>query len=157
MQLDEIKQLDVNRQWAIYWYLHGKRSPIFLFGLPVLAAVCALFATMVWQQTPALATWFQSLLSLQMPTLPSALGMPLTMLIALVAIAVYLANAAELAWRKERDARNTLKERTGLNPSSLSLSSLKGFQPDLLDGLESRAAPASPPSQPKRERIAGQL
>ena len=157
MQLDEIKQLDVNRQWAIYWYLHGKRSPIFLFGLPVLAAVCALFATMVWQQAPALATWFQSLLSLQMPTLPSSLVMPLATLIALVAIAVYLANAAELAWRKERDARNTLKERTGLNPSSLSLSSLKGFQPDLLDGLESRAAPASPPSPPKRERIAGQL
>ncbi len=159
MQLEDIKQLDVNRQWAIYWYLHGKRSPVFLFGLPLLAAVCALLATMVWQQTPALATWFQSLLSLQMPTLPSTLGKPLAVLIALAALAVYLANAAELAWRKERDAKNTLKERTGLNPSDLNLSALKGFQPDLLDGLETRASPSAPSPTPsiKRERIAGQL
>ena len=155
MQLEEIKQLDINRQWAVYWYLHGKRSPVFLFGLPVLAAICALLATMVWQQTPALVTWFQSLLSLQMPALSSTLRLPLAALIVLAALAFYLAHSAELAWRKERDARNTLKERTGLNPSNLNISTLKGFQPDLLDGLETRAAPSPPPTLPKRERIAG--
>lgn len=155
MQLEEIKQLDINRQWAIYWYLHSKRSPVFLFGLPLLAAVCALLATMVWQQTPALSTLFFSLLSFQPSAMQDAPSTALIALIVLVAAAFYLANSAELAWRKERDARNTLKERTGLNPSNLNISTLKGFQPDLLDGLETRAAPSPPPTLPKRERIAG--
>lgn len=159
MQLEDIKQLDVNRQWAIYWYLHGKRSPVFLFGLPLLAAACALLATMVWQQTPALSTWFFSLLSFQPSAMQDAPSTALTALIVLVAAAFYLANSAELAWRKERDAKNTLKERTGLNPSDLNLSALKGFQPDLLDGLETRASHSAPSPTPstKRERIAGQL
>jgi len=155
MQLEDIKQLDVNRQWAIYWYLHSKRSPVFLFGLPLLAAVCALLATMVWQQTPALSTLFFSLLSFQPSAMQDAPSTALIALIVLVAAAFYLAHSAELAWRKERDARNTLKERTGLNPSNLNISTLKGFQPDLLDGLETRAAPSPPPTLPKRERIAG--
>ena len=159
MQLEDIKQLDVNRQWAIYWYLHGKRSPVFLFGLPLLAAVCALLAIMVWQQTPALSTWFFSLLSFQPSAVQDAPSMALIALIMLVALAFYLANSAKLAWRKERDAKNTLKERTGLNPNNLNLSSLKGFQPDLLEGLETRASPSAPSPTPstKRERIAGQL
>jgi hypothetical protein len=159
MQLEDIKQLDVNRQWAIYWYLHGKRSPVFLFGLPLLAAVCALLATMVWLQTPALSTWFFSLLSFQPSAMQDAPSTALIALIVLVALAFYLANSAELAWRKERDAKNTLKERTGLNPSDLNLNTLKGFQPDLLDGLELRASPSAPSPTPstKRERIAGQL
>mgnify|MGYP003641574278 FL=1 len=156
MQLEDIKQLDVNRQWAIYWYLHGKRSPVFLFGLPLLAAVCALLAIMVWQQAPSLSTWFFSLLSFQPSAMQDAPSTALIALIVLVALAFYLANSAELAWRKERDAKNTLKERTGLNPSNLNLSSLKGFQPDLIDGLETRASPSPTPST-KRERIAGQL
>lgn len=158
MQLEDIKQLDVNRQWAIYWYLHGKRSPVFLFGLPLLAAVCALLATMVWQQTPALSTLFFSLLSFQPPAMQDTPSTALIALILLISLAFYLANSAELAWRKERDARNTLKERTGLNPSNLKLNTLKGFQPDLLDGLETRASHSSePPTTAKRERIAGQL
>lgn len=158
MQLEDIKQLDVNRQWAIYWYLHGKRSPVFLIGLPLLAAICALLAAMVWQQTPALSAWFLSLLSFQLPTMQDTPSTALIALILLISLAFYLANSAELAWRKERDARNTLKERTGLNPSNLKLNTLKGFQPDLLDGLETRASHSSePPTTAKRERIAGQL
>ena len=159
MQLEDIKQLDVNRQWAIYWYLHSKRSPVFLFGLPLLAAVCALLAIMVWQKTPSLSTWILSLLSSQPSAMQDAPSTALIALIVLVVLAFYLANSAELAWRKERDAKNTLKERTGLNPSDLNLSALKGFQPDLLDGLETRASPSTPSPTPstKRERIAGLL
>lgn len=157
MRLEEIKQLDVNRQWAIYWYMHGTRSSVVLLGLPLLAALCFLLAAMVWQYTPALAPWFQSLLSLQIPTLLNTPSMPLAALITLAALAIYFANTAELAWRQERDARNTLKERTGLNPSNLNLRELREFQPDLLDGLETRANPSPTPALPKRERIAGPL
>ncbi len=150
MRLAEIKQLDINRQWAIYWYLRGRRSPVALFSLPILAALCLLAAVSIWGRTPALSSLFNALLTLQAPALQDTTT-PLVTLIALVALAFYFAHSAELTWRKELDARRTLKERTGLRPESLDPAELENFQPDSLENLG--APPGHAASQ--RQPIAG--
>ncbi len=148
MRLAEIKQLDINRQWAIYWYLRGRRSPVALFSLPILAALCLLAALSIWGKTPALSSLFGALLSLQPPALQALPTTPLIVLIALVALAFYFANSAELTWRKELDARRTLKERTGLRPESLDPAELENFQPDSLENLGTPPGHAASRRQP---------
>lgn len=137
MRLADIRQLDINKQWAIYWYLRGRRPQLALYGLPALAAVFLIATLVIWLRNPLIGQFLGASLSLDFSLLDQALGLPMALVIALAALTLYFANAAELNWRQERDAVRTLKERTGLRPDNIDPDELGKFQPEALEPLTS--------------------
>lgn len=135
MRLADIRQLDINKQWAIYWYLRGRRPQRALYGLPALAAICLVATLVVWSRNPLVGQFFGAALALDFSLLDQVISLPLALLIALAALTLYFANAAELNWRQERDAVRTLKERTGLRPDNIDPDELGNFQPEALEPL----------------------
>lgn len=135
MRLADIRQLDINKQWAIYWYLRGRRPQRALYGLPALAAALLIATLVVWFRNPLIGQFFGAAMTLDFSLLDQVIGLPLALLIALAALTLYFANAAELNWRQEMDAVRTLKERTGLRPDNIDPDELGNFQPEALEPL----------------------
>lgn len=135
MRLADIRQLDINKQWAIYWYLRGRRPQRALYGLPALAAALLIATLVVWFRNPLIGEFLGAAMTLDLSLLDQVVSLPLALLIALAALTLYFAKAAELNWRQEMDAVRTLKEHTGLRPENINADELGKFQPEAVEPL----------------------